>query len=67
LPLIKKIVKDASFQIKKEAHMVKVRDELRCFRKAEEINEVECSSCGRYFSKAASLRHVPICEQIKLK
>ena len=38
LPLIKKIAKDPPFQIKKEGYMVKLRDELRCFRKAEEIN-----------------------------
>jgi hypothetical protein len=48
-------------------YKVKVREDLSCFRKAEEIKQVPCPSCGRIFSKAASLRHFPICEALKMK
>lgn len=51
----------------KNHYKVKVREDLSCFRKAEEIKQVPCPSCGRIFSKAASLRHFPICEALKTK
>ena len=40
---------------------------MRCFRRAEEIKKVECISCGRTFSKEASLRHVPVCTALREK
>ncbi len=51
----------------KEVYRVKVREELSCFRRAQEIKQVQCVSCGRIFSKEASLRHIPICETLRSK
>jgi hypothetical protein len=53
--------------IMKEVYRVKVREELSCFRRAQEIKQVQCLSCGRIFSKEASLRHIPICETLRSK
>jgi hypothetical protein len=66
LPVIKSINKSPkNLSIFKKSFQVQVREELSCFRRAAEVKQVECSSCGRIFSFAASQRHIPICTNLK--
>ena len=36
--------------IRNTTQAIKIREELRCFRKAEEVQKVDCNFCGRKFS-----------------
>jgi hypothetical protein len=51
----------------RQSYGVRVREELSCFRLAQEIQKVECMNCGRMFSKEASLRHIPVCQKLRLQ
>ena len=56
-----------NLEVKKPLSSVKIREDLRCFRKAEEVPKVLCENCGRKFAEKAALRHLPVCEKLRKK
>jgi hypothetical protein len=67
LPVIKRSARQRGEGLSREPYQVKLREELSCFRRAQDIKQVQCPACQRVFSREASLRHVPICQALRSK
>lgn len=65
LPAIKLSIREQ--EVLSQPYQIKLREELSCFRRAQNIKQIQCPTCNRTFSREAALRHVPICQALRIK